>query len=388
MAYDGELIRSRYIEKLSQLKGNGMVKALTGMRNVGKTTILRQYREKLEAEGMSEDAMICLDTESIDFCDVDGTDRMVAKIKEAADNLGFYILFIEEPERVEGWPAALYNLLQEGKCDIYISSSTDLEPLLKGSSIKDRVQDIRVDPLSLREFMDLNGIADPVSACEKYSRIGGLPVVRAEMDDDLAMAVLRGTLSDILFNGSLDHKGGDDPEKLKSLLHFLMGHLGESLQMKDLTEAIDKNQLFTDRCLRALIENFAVYRQEDDGSKLLKSQMRFYASDAGLRSCVKGTGMEWEDYADSVIYAELVRRGYDIKIEKYGEDSVSFVAETPKGRAHYMASPAPTPDEEPTRKFGLGPKTVKRRVQVVPRSELSRGGTDLSDLLLENDLVS
>ena len=37
MTDSGELIRSRYIDKLTQLKGNGMVKALSGMRNVGKT---------------------------------------------------------------------------------------------------------------------------------------------------------------------------------------------------------------------------------------------------------------------------------------------------------------------------------------------------------------
>ena len=35
MTDSGELIRSRYIDKLTRLKGNGMVKALSGMRNVG-----------------------------------------------------------------------------------------------------------------------------------------------------------------------------------------------------------------------------------------------------------------------------------------------------------------------------------------------------------------
>ncbi|WP_400223970.1 AAA family ATPase [Methanomethylophilus alvi] len=386
MTDSGELIRSRYIDKLTRLKGNGMVKALSGMRNVGKSTILRQYRESLVADGRPEGSIICVDCESLDFDGVDGTDMMTARIREAAGNLEFYVLFIDEPEKVEGWTAALYNLLQEGRCDIYISSSTDIGPIIKGSSIKDRVQEIRVDPLSLQEFMDLNGLTDPISSCERYSRIGGLPIVRADMDDDLAMAILRSTLSDILFNGALDQKGGDDPERLKALVRFIMGHLGQPVQMKDITEAIDKNQLFADKCLKAITENFVVFEQEDEGSKLLKSQMRFYASDAGIRSCIRGAGREWEDYADSMVYTELIRRGYEIKMEKYGE-TAAFVADTPKGRAYYMASPTVTPDEEPVRKFGFGPKTGKRRIQVVPRSEVSKGGMGLSDLLLGNDLV-
>ena len=91
MTDSGELIRSRYIDKLTQLKGNGMVKALSGMRNVGKSTILRQYRESLVADGRPEGSIICVDCESLDFDGVDGTDIMPARIREAAGNLEFYI---------------------------------------------------------------------------------------------------------------------------------------------------------------------------------------------------------------------------------------------------------------------------------------------------------
>ncbi len=387
MENGGELIRNAYIDRLSKLKGNGMIKALTGIRNVGKTTILRQFGDNLVSEGMSEDSVICLDVESPYFAGVKGTDGMMEKIRAAAGDLGFYVLLLDEPERIEGWTAALYNLLQEGKCDIYITSSADLGPILKGSSIKDRVQEIRVDPLSLKEFMELNGLQDPVSACEAYVRIGGLPVVRTSMDGPLAAAVLRGTLADILFSSTLELGGGDDSERLRTLMNFIMAHLGQSMQMKDISDTVDRNQLFAEKYVRALTGNFAFFEQEDEGSKLLKSQSRYYVTDAGLRYCTAGAPSDWETCATGALYSELMRRGYSVRIDRDG-DGISFVADTPKGKTWYSVSETYVPDGDSGKKFGFGLRGSKRTVRIVPRSELQNGGMDLSDLLLEKDLVS
>ena len=71
MLKDGLLVRKQYLETLSEISGdNSIVKVITGMRGVGKTTLMRQYVEtyvtthKLITRDYDFDSMDCFDMRS------------------------------------------------------------------------------------------------------------------------------------------------------------------------------------------------------------------------------------------------------------------------------------------------------------------------------------
>jgi predicted AAA+ superfamily ATPase len=89
-----------------------------------------------------------------------------------------------------------------------------------------------------------------------------------------------------------------------------------------------------------LIDSFVFYRadrQHIGGKELLRTNAKYYAVDAGLRYYLLG-GTATTDAGhllENVVYLELLRRGYKVKIGKIGDKEIDFVAQQPEKRIEY-----------------------------------------------------
>lgn len=61
------LIRTYYLERMEPFIGKPVVKAITGLRRVGKSVLVRQMMEHLKRQGVSEKNIVYADIESLDF---------------------------------------------------------------------------------------------------------------------------------------------------------------------------------------------------------------------------------------------------------------------------------------------------------------------------------
>ncbi|MDD4538592.1 MAG: AAA family ATPase, partial [Lentisphaeria bacterium] len=61
------IIREHYLEKIRPFLGKPVVKAITGMRRVGKSVFVRQIMEQLSTEGVAQDAIVYVDMESLEY---------------------------------------------------------------------------------------------------------------------------------------------------------------------------------------------------------------------------------------------------------------------------------------------------------------------------------
>ena len=67
---DKKIIRTNYLNELSNYKDKDLIKVLTGIRRSGKSTILEQYRDLLKKEGVNENNIIYINFEDNNYKDL------------------------------------------------------------------------------------------------------------------------------------------------------------------------------------------------------------------------------------------------------------------------------------------------------------------------------
>ena len=59
--------RKEYLERLIQWKDEQVIKVVTGLRRCGKSTLLQQYQTWLRANGVSEEQIVSVNFEELEY---------------------------------------------------------------------------------------------------------------------------------------------------------------------------------------------------------------------------------------------------------------------------------------------------------------------------------
>lgn len=173
--------RKEYLDKLLQWKDEQVIKVVTGIRRCGKSTLLAQFREKLRAQGAAEEQLVYINFEELEYEHLLDYHALYAYLKEhLAEGKTTYI-FLDEVQKVASFEKVVDSLYVKPGVDLYITGSNaymlsgDLATLLTG-----RYVEIRMLPLSLKEYLSLTGL-DPERGFAEYLQYGAMPYV-AQME--------------------------------------------------------------------------------------------------------------------------------------------------------------------------------------------------------------
>ncbi|MDR3265523.1 MAG: ATP-binding protein, partial [Synergistaceae bacterium] len=247
--------------------------------------------------------------------------------------------------------------------------SSDFATLLSG-----RYVEIKMLPLSFREYLDFNTFEPGTSDDQKfesYLKYGGMPVVsRYNFRQRDINAALDGIYSSVILRDVAERNKITDQTLLRKLVLFLAdnvgnltspnkignvlareGELNESKRKKNpagktisgYIEALEKAYVF-----------YGVNRYDLRGKEYLKTQSKYYIVDTGIRNMLLGyRDVNRGHILENVVYFEILRRGYDVAIGRIGENEVDFVAVRPDEKIYYQV--AETLAGEKTRERELTP---------------------------------
>jgi predicted AAA+ superfamily ATPase len=308
-----------------------VIKVITGIRRCGKSTLLSQFRDHLLSAGMPETNVITVNFESMRF----------SAIRDAASLYGFFeknmpaegtaYFLLDEIQHVLEWEKAVNSLRIDHAADIYITGSNS--SILSGSLSRDltgRFFEVPLYPLSLKEFMELNGMDDENAALSLYMKLGALPVITSEYEDSDAKNMLSGIYNSILFNDIIGMNDIRDPILLENMVRFLLDNVGNTVTAASISKYAGKDAAMISRYLKAITDSFLFYKVENydlKGKKLLKTQAKYYCADIGIRNVIVG-----EQYGDrgrimeNVVFLELLRSGYRVRTGRYGDKEIDFTA--------------------------------------------------------------
>lgn len=339
--------RKEYLERLIQWKDEQVIKVVTGIRRCGKSTLLLQYQKWLKINGISDEQIISINFEELEYEELQDYRKLYVYIKEHLCEGKKTYIFLDEIQKVPFFEKIVDSLYVKPDVDIYITGSNaymlsgDLATLLTG-----RYVEIKMLPLSFKEFLEITGM-DPDRGLADYMRDGGLPYIAVmERTQEKIEAYLEGIYNTVIVKDIEDRQARkeNNPDKrkitdiflLKTIAKYLASVAGNPISIRSITDYLTSNgrkvspNTVSDY-VEALTESFIFYpveRFDIVGKQLLKANRKLYIVDLGLRNHILPR-MHYDlgFSLENIVYFELLRRGYRVTIGKVGNTEVDFVAE-------------------------------------------------------------
>ena len=339
--------RKEYLERLIQWKDEQVIKVVTGIRRCGKSTLLLQYQEWLKASGVSDEQIVTINFEELEYEELQDYKKLYAYLKDRLCKGKMTYIFLDEIQKVSAFEKVVDSLYVKPQVDLYVTGSNaymlsgDLATLLTG-----RYVEIKMLPLSFYEFVEITGSGQEQGLSE-YMRDGGLPYV-AVMDrtPEKVDTYLEGIYNTVIVKDIEDRQARkeSDTDKrkindillLKTIARYLASIVGNPVSIRSITDYFISNgrkispNTVSDY-VEALTESFIFYpaeRFDIIGKQLLKANRKMYIVDLGLRNHILPRRQYDLGFSlENIVYFELLRRGYRVMIGKIGSTEVDFVAE-------------------------------------------------------------
>ncbi len=355
------IARNEYLQKLVEWKDEKVIKVVTGLRRCGKSTLLKQFQEYLLKNGIDEKQIVCVNFEMLEYEELLDYRKLYAYIRDRLVEGKQTYVFLDEVQQVENFQKAVDSLYVTDGVDMYITGSNafllsgELATLLSG-----RYVEINMLPFSFAEYCRVKS-GDRETLLADYMRYGSLPYVASMQGHDRAEMYIEGIYNTIIIKDieERQRRRESDPAKrkvtdialLKNMAKFLASATGSIVSVKSIADYITSggrriSQNTVDDYLDALIEPYIFYRAERydvNGRQLLKSGVKLYISDLGIRNYILPKRNYDIGYSlENVVYLELLRRGFRVCVGKVGDAEVDFVAEKNGEVSYYQVTASMT----------------------------------------------
>ena len=336
--------REHYLKQINDLIDSDFIKVIIGMRRCGKTSLLKSIIRELEDNGVKKENIIYISFESIKYKNIFTHEELDNLILDLTSNLeGKIYLLFDEIQQVEGWEKSINGYRVDLNSDIYITGSNskllsnELATLLSGRYIK-----IHLYPFSFKEILTYKRQEDNIELnyenrkriFREYLLFGGMPGLLSIKDTNTKIIALQDIYDSIIVHDILSRYTINDVDLFKRFTHYMMNSTGQTFSKTSITNYL-KNE--NRKTTRNTIANYTEYlqealfckrvrRQDILGKKILKTEEKYYLTDHGFHHALVDDNNKWiPRVLENIVYNELVRRGYNVKIGKIKRKEIDFV---------------------------------------------------------------
>ena len=335
--------RELYIEKIKSFIDKDIIKVLTGIRRSGKSVMLKLIMEELKQNGIDEKQFININFENLinrELTTADKLDKYI--LKRASEIKNKCYIFLDEIQEVKDWEKCINSLRvnEEYNFDIYITGSN--AKLLSGelsTYLAGRYVEFVIYPFSFKEFLDtLKSIQQSISireAFKKYIKFGGMPFLyNLVFEEEPSLQYLNDIYSSIILKDITQRNKIRDTDLLERVINYLIMNVGNNFSATSISKFFksENRKVSVETILnyiKAAEEAFLIYKVSRDdliGKKILNVNEKYYIADHGIReSILESNQRDINQIFENIIYLELLRKGYNIKVGKVDNLEVDFV---------------------------------------------------------------
>jgi len=299
--------RDKYLSVLDGWLENKEIILLTGLRRVGKTSILKNFISTLINEHSVSSKhifYISLDLYVLDAYSIGEILDAYRKVHRLAFEDKVY-LFLDEVTSKASYQKELKNFYDLENVKIFASSSSASLLKDKNAYLTGRQRILEVMPLNFHEYLMFKNIhikkADThlwEGYFEDYMQDGGMPEYVITGD----VAYLQNLIDNIISKDIISHYNIRNNQVVKDFYKLLMERSGKQLSLNKMANILDISVDSVKRYLHYFEETYLIYSIEKHGklNEKIKGINKVYASDVGLRNVTTG-------YRDKgAIYENLV----------------------------------------------------------------------------------
>lgn len=338
--------REMYLDQIRKIMGTDFIKVIVGLRRCGKTSLLKSIVDELQNQGINKQNIIYISFELVEYKNIFTSEQLDETVLNLTKNLeGKIYLLFDEIQQVESWEKSINSYRASFDCDIYITGSNskllsnELATLLAGRYIK-----INLYPFSFKEVLQYRREIDNEELnnesikehFNQYLLFGGMPGLLPIRDDDTKVNALQDIYDSIIVHDILSRYTINEIDLFKRFSHYLMNSTGQTFSKTSITNYLKSENK---RTTRNTVSNFTDYlkdslfckrvmRQDILGKKILKTEEKYYLTDQGFHHALVDNNKNWLGrILENVVFNELVRRGYSVKIGKIRNKEIDFVCE-------------------------------------------------------------
>ncbi len=356
--------RSIYLNHIVSLLDRGSMIILTGQRRVGKSCMLLQLQEWIEAN-VPNASVLFINKELYAFREITDADTLYEYADSHLSPEGKNYLLIDEVQEISGYENALRSLQAEERCQIVATGSnayvfsSELSTRLAGRYIE-----IPIHSLTYREFLEFHGRQDSDVSMREYLRVGGMPgLCLYDISNERHISdYLCGVYNTVVLQDVVRREGVRNVSFVENLVTFLADNTGKLVSIRNIANTMTSlgtktSDVATSSYIRYLCNAFlicATPRYDIHGKKLFEQNNKYYFSDHGLRNLLCGFNLRGsiEKVIENVVYNHLVVQGFKVAVGILRNAEIDFVATRQDLRIYIQATYLLASDEIVRREFG------------------------------------
>ena len=336
------IFRNYYLNKIKPFIGKPVIKAITGLRRVGKSTFIKQIIDYLQKEkGVKPANIIYINKESLDFDFITNykelNDYVSKKIKNKKSKV---YIFIDEIQEIEAFEKTIASWSgEQDKYDITITgSNSSMFSSELATKLTGRYIDFPIYPFSLGEYKELYpNITSIEKLFENYMKYGGMPGLKIleKLEEDSTFMFLRSIHDTIVLKDIVRRKNIRNVELLRNICNFFYSNISNP------TTALSINSFLKNQHIKSSVPSILAYiegltdaqlfyqckRFDLKGKKHLEINSKYYASDIGLRHSQIGfSSKDFSNILENIVYLELKRRFDSVYTGEINNLEIDFIA--------------------------------------------------------------
>lgn len=358
--------RKEYIDKIKPFINKPVIKVITGMRRVGKSTFLKIISQKI-LKDIEESNKIYLNFETLELLKIKTDIELVEYLNPLLkDKKNKVYMFFDEIQLVKNWERVINALRINENYDIYITGSNSslmsskISTLLSGRYIQ-----IEIQPFNFREFLKLYSDKNLVyeELFRKYINIGGIPFLKYfDLDENSCAKYLQDLYNTVIVKDVIEYNKVRDVDMFNRILTYVFENIGQTFSSRSIQKFLknENRNISVDTILNYLEYAKSAYiikkvpRYDVVGKKILSVDEKYFITDHGLRYA-KGFSNEKniERILENIVYIELLSRGYKVNIGRVNDKEIDFIAVKGDKKEYYQVSYLLETEETRNREFGV-----------------------------------
>ena len=340
--------RKEYLDFLVKSKDRQIIKVVSGVRRCGKSTLFEIYKDFLLENGVTENQIISIDFEDMDYEELTDYKKLYEYIKSKMIEDKRNYIFLDEIQHVDKFEKVVDSLFIKENTDLYITGSnayfmsSELATLLSGRYIE-----LKMLPLSFKEYYQAkleyekleqkeNRISKTlIQYYNEYIVNSSFPYT-LQLDSDLKNIheYLSGIYNSVLLKDIVARLKISDVMRLESVVKYIFDNIGNLTSLSKIGNTLISMGRKTDaktieKYIRGLTDSLLVHevgRYNIKGKEFLSTLSKYYVADLGLRQMILGNrNIDMGHILENIIYLELLRRKGNVYVGQFDKNEIDFV---------------------------------------------------------------
>ncbi len=345
--------RELYLNQIKRMIDKEPIKIITGVRRSGKTYLLKSIHDELENRGIKKENIFLISFESMKYNKIENFKQLDECIINLTKNAkGKVYLLFDEIQNVENWEKSINACRVDLDCDIYITGSNS--ELLSGEMatlISGRYYQINIYPFSFAEFIQYKKEIEKIDTTDleklfkEYVEYGGMPPIQQVAVQD-KYSYLGDIYNTILLKDIVTRHNIRNSDMLNRILDYVIMNLGKNFSAGNIVKYMkhERRKISKDTILDYLLYSknacfiHKVPRENIKGKKVLQHNEKYFLVDHGFYQAKYGEIENIGSILENIVYIELLRRGYDVKIGMINEKEIDFVCTRDKEKLYIQVT--------------------------------------------------